>query len=123
MKKFISIASAVAIAAAVFSGCGDAGKTSAATTGASVAAATEEVCESKYALSNPNADVNARKLYDYINEVYGTAIITCQQESTWMGSPDYEMDYIFKETGKYPAMRGLDFMHNDFDGVVERSKE
>lgn len=82
-----------------------------------------EVYKSRYQLSNPNADVNARKLYDYINDNYGKAMITCQQESTWMGSPDYEMDYIFKTTGKYPAMRGLDFMNGDFDGVVQRSKE
>lgn len=40
-----------------------------------------------------------------------------------MGSPDYEMDYIFNTTGKYPAMRGLDFMNGDFDGVVDRSKK
>lgn len=82
-----------------------------------------ESYESKYQLSNPKADVNARKLYDYINDVYGRAIITGQQESTWMGSPDYEMDYIFEKTGKYPAIRGLDFMNNDFDGVVKRSIE
>ena len=82
-----------------------------------------EVYESRYQLSNPNADNNTKKLYDYINDVYGNAIITGQQESTWMGSPDYEMDYIVENTGKYPAIRGLDFMNNDFDGVVERSIE
>ncbi|MDE7193022.1 MAG: glycoside hydrolase family 26 protein, partial [Oscillospiraceae bacterium] len=82
-----------------------------------------ETYNSRFALSNPNADVKTRKLYDYINDVYGKYIITCQQESTWMGSPDYEMDYIFETTGKYPAMRGLDFMKEDFSGVVQRSKE
>lgn len=82
-----------------------------------------EVYNSRYQLSNPEADVNAHKLYDYINDVYGTAIMTGQQESTWMGSPDYEMDYIFEKTGKYPAIRGLDCMNNDFDGVVKRSVE
>ena len=44
-------------------------------------------------------------------------------ESTWMGSPEYEMDYLLEKTGKLPAMRGLDFMNNDFDGVVQRAKE
>ena len=122
MKKIISLATAFVLTATVFSGCTEVG-TSDGTTASETTVVTEEVYESKYALSNPNADVNARKLYDYINEVYGTAIITCQQESTWMGSPDYEMNYIFAETGKYPAMRGLDFMNNDFDGVVQRSKE
>ena len=63
-----------------------------------------ESYESRYKLSNPDADINAKKLYDYINDVYGTAIITGQQESTWMGSPDYEMDYIFEKTGKSPHL-------------------
>lgn len=82
-----------------------------------------ETYNSRFALSNPNADAKTRMLYDYINDVYGKYIITCQQESTWMNSPDYEMDYIYETTGKYPAMRGLDFMNGDFDGVVQRSKE
>ncbi len=93
------------------------------TTVSSVAEPEVDIYESRYQLSNQNADVNAKKLYDYINDVYGLAIITGQQESTWMGSPDYEMDYIFENTGKYPAIRGLDFMNNDFDGVVKRSIE
>ncbi len=76
-----------------------------------------------YKLSNPNADENAIKLYNYLCECYGNVMISCQQESTWMGSPDYEMNYIEEKTGKLPAMRGLDFMNNDFDGVVQRSKE
>ena len=73
-------------------------------------------------LSNVNATKVAQDLYDYLQETYGTACITGQMESTWMGSPDYEMNYIEDNTGKLPAIRGLDFMHNDFDGVVERSK-
>lgn len=77
----------------------------------------------KYSLSNPNADVNAQKVYDYLCDNFGKSILSCQQESTWMDSPDYEMDIIEKAAGKLPAMRGLDFMNDDFEGVVERSKE
>ena len=76
----------------------------------------------KRTLSNPNADANARKVYNYLCDCFGTYMLSCQQESTWMGSPEYEMDIIEKATGKLPAMRGLDFMNDDFDGVVERSK-
>ena len=80
--------------------------------------------EEQYKLSNPNATVEAQKLYDYINSVYTEQIISGQQESTWMpGGAEYEMNYIYEKTGKYPAIRGLDFMHMDFDGVVERSIE
>lgn len=73
-------------------------------------------------LSNPNADKKTQKIYEYIWDNYGTNIITCQQESTWKGTPDYEMNYIEETTGKLPAMRGLDFMNNDFNGVVSRAK-
>ena len=78
---------------------------------------------SGYALSNKNATKKTAKVYKYITDVYGKNMLSCQQESTWMGSPDYEMDYIEKNTGKLPAMRGLDFMNNDFDGVVQRAVE
>lgn len=74
-------------------------------------------------LSNKNATVSAQRLYEYLKTTYKNNCITGQMESTWKGSPDYEMNYIFNNTGKYPAIRGLDFMHNDFEGVVERSIE
>ncbi len=87
----------------------------------SAAAATSYTA--KHKLSNPNADEITSRAYDYICDNFEQYIISCQQESTWMGSPDYEVDYIYKTTGKYPAMRGLDFMHDDFDGVVDRAKK
>lgn len=74
-------------------------------------------------LSVKKPDKNTKELYDYLLDNYGTHMLSCQQESTWMGSPDYEMNYIKKTTGKLPAMRGLDFMNADFDGVVKRAKE
>ena len=72
-------------------------------------------------LSNENAIPAARKVYAYLQETWGSACLTGQMESTWMGSPDYEMNFIEKHTGKLPAIRGLDFIHNDFKGVVRRS--
>ena len=72
-------------------------------------------------LSNPNAIPAAQVVYDYLQQVHGTGCLTGQMESTWMSSPDYEMNFILKHTGKLPAIRGLDFMHNDFQGVVNRS--
>ncbi|MBQ7942639.1 MAG: hypothetical protein IJ326_01100 [Lachnospiraceae bacterium] len=74
-------------------------------------------------LSNENAIDSARKVYQYLQDTYGKACITGQMESTWMGSPNYEMLYIEENTGKLPAIRGLDFMHNDFGGVVSRAKD
>ena len=73
-------------------------------------------------LSNKNATAETRRLYNYLKSVYGTNVISGQQESTYTehGS-EYEMEYIHNLTGKYPAIRGLDFIRDDFDGVVERS--
>lgn len=76
-----------------------------------------------YPMSNENVTEATQKVYNYICETYGSAIISGQQESTWMGSPDYEMDYIYEKTGKFPAIRGLDYINNDFDGVNERAVE
>lgn len=72
-------------------------------------------------LSNPNASKEAKALFEYICSTYGNGIISGQQESTWMGSDQYEFDYIYKNTGKYPAIRGLDYMNDDFSGVNKRA--
>ncbi|MCM1232171.1 MAG: glycoside hydrolase family 26 protein [Ruminococcus flavefaciens] len=85
-------------------------------------AAAEAAHETGYALSNPHADRAAQKVYDYLCGSFGRHMLSGQQESVWRGSPDYEMDYIGRTTGRLPAMRGLDFISADFEGVVERSK-
>ena len=77
--------------------------------------------ETSYSLTNPNASAAAEELYNYICETYGSAIISGQQESTWMGSDQYEFEYIYEKTGKYPAIRGLDYMNDDFKGVNKRA--
>ena len=77
----------------------------------------------KPSLSNPNASAEAKKLYDllyYPNEEFGVAL-SAQQESTWMGSEDYEFSYIYERTGKAPVIRGFDYMNDDFDGVNKRA--
>lgn len=77
----------------------------------------------KYILSNHDSDNRTRRIFEYICDNFGTNFIAAQQESIWMGTPEYEMDHIQKITGKLPAIRGLDFKANDFDGVVSRSVE
>lgn len=93
-------------------------------TTAKTTAATKEASansDSKPKLSNPDATKEAKALYEYICKTYKNNIISGQQESTWMGSDQYEFDYIYKNTGKYPAIRGLDYMNDDFDGVNKRA--
>lgn len=126
MKKTLSVICAAAMIVASLSGCAaksDNNHTDDDTTSQITEVTTETVAyKAKYTLSNPNADENTQKVYDYICDSFGTYMLTCQQESTWMSSPEYEMEIIEEATGKLPAIRGLDFMNDDFDGVVERSK-
>lgn len=94
--------------------------------GCAAPAAETEVTEttaiaSTPSLSNPNANETTQKVYEYLCGLSGVHVLSGQQESTWMGSADYEMDYIFETTGKYPALRGLDYMNDDFDGVNKRA--
>ncbi|MEU5157360.1 glycosyl hydrolase [Glycomyces sp. NPDC021274] len=58
--------------------------------------------------NNPNATQQARNLLCFIQSQYGNHIISGQQESTWIGGPEYEMNYIYNNTGEHPAIRGLD---------------
>lgn len=73
-------------------------------------------------LSNPKAIDNAVNVYNFLKDSYGKVCVTGQQESTWKSSVDYEIDYIQEHTGKLPAIRGFDFMDNDFEGVTQRAK-
>jgi hypothetical protein len=72
-------------------------------------------------LKNPNATYEARVLYNYICDIYKHYILSGQQESTWMGTPDYEMQHIREHSSRAPAIRGLDYINEDFDGVTQRA--
>lgn len=74
-------------------------------------------------LSNPKASAQAQSLYNFLCDTYGNHVISGQQESTWMGSEDYEFDIIKNASGKYPALRGLDYMGDDFSGCNRRAKK
>ena len=134
VTKVKKLFAAAVVAAAAFSAvsCGSVAGTGAAEITVS-ALASESVSktepagaskkETKPKLSNPNAAKEAQALYEYITDTYRNGIISGQQESTWMGSDQYEFDYIYKNTGKYPAIRGLDYMNDDFEGVNKRAEE
>lgn len=74
-------------------------------------------------LSNPNASAPAARLYAYLCECQGKRCLTGQMESYWCGTAESEMNYLLAHTGRYPAIRGLDFIDNDFPGVVRRARE
>ena len=74
-------------------------------------------------LSNKNASAEAAGLYEFILENYGKKIISAVQECPGRGHHDLEMKYLYENLEKLPAIRGLDFIHDDYDGVVRRAIE
>lgn len=74
-------------------------------------------------LSNPDASAETVSLYSFLCDTYGNYVISGQQESTWMGSVDYEMNIIQNASGRLPVLRGLDYMGDDFSGCNQRAKD
>lgn len=104
----------------------DAGTTDSSATGATGDANTEERNPGleTHQLANPNAIESAQKVYDYICESYGKTVMAGQQESTWKdNNTEYEMEIIEANTGKLPAVRGFDFMKEEWDDIVTRATE
>lgn len=65
-------------------------------------------------LSDSQATPETQILMNYLTEVYGNNIISGQQEiygSGNNGDMELEFDWIHDLTGKYPAIRGFDFMN------------
>lgn len=63
-----------------------------------------------------------KQLYDLLRSLEGKRILLAQQESPRKGCSDRENEWIQAVTGELPAVRGLDFIHDDYDGVAERAK-
>ena len=64
----------------------------------------------------------ARRVYEYLQSLSGKCL-TGQMESQWCRSTEYEISYLTDVTGRQPAIRGLDFMDNDYLGVTQRAKD
>jgi hypothetical protein len=61
-----------------------------------------------------NATPETKSLKQYLTGVYGNHVIAGQQEIYGggnNGNMELEFNYIFSKTGKYPAIRGFDFMN------------
>ena len=78
-------------------------------------------------LSDPKATKEAQELQDYLGSVYGKKIISGQQEIYGGGNDgnyELEFDFIYDLTGKYPAIRGFDFMnYNPLYGWDDKTTE
>ncbi|MGP4042507.1 glycosyl hydrolase [Gracilibacillus sp. D59] len=74
-------------------------------------------------LSNSKASYEAKRLFEYICSIYGKNILSGQQESDGKAPADDELDYIKAKTGKLPAIRGLDYINEDYQSINNRSIE
>ena len=66
-------------------------------------------------LSNNKASKEAVALYAYINDMFGKKILSGQMYSGW-GFDEFK--YINGVTGKYPAIKGLDFIEDKLNDTV-----
>lgn len=65
-------------------------------------------------LCDKNATAETKSLMKYLTSVYGNHVISGQQEIYGGGNDgnmELEFEYIYSKTGKYPAIRGFDFMN------------
>ncbi len=77
--------------------------------------------QNSHPLSNPKATREAVALYRYINDMFGKKTLSGQMFSGWGFD---EIKYINGITGKYPAIKGLDFIHaRENDSVVKAAIE
>lgn len=78
--------------------------------------------------TDPKAIPEAQNLMNYMASVYGSHIISGQQEIYMYGPHDfeYEFEYLKDKTGHYPAIRGFDFLNSanilygSEDGTADR---
>lgn len=61
-------------------------------------------------LSDPNANATTQSLMNYLVDNYGKRIISGQQEC-YGNADEKEFEYLYNLTGKYPAIRGFDYMN------------
>jgi len=68
-------------------------------------------------LSNPDATPQARKVYDFLLEQSGRKTLSGVQSSS-SNSNDF-VDFIYKKTGKHPALAGYDFIFLQYSPTPE----
>ena len=73
-------------------------------------------------LSDPEATIQAKRLFNYMRDVYGKKIITGQMENAWDDSYN-QLQQVYDKTQKYPALVGFDFMNYTSLGWSARNKQ
>lgn len=73
-------------------------------------------------LTNPDSTPAAVALYEFLWAMKGQGILSGQQELPMDYNHGEELSYIQEVTGREPAILGLDYISNDFEGVNKRAK-
>ncbi len=74
-------------------------------------------------LTNKNASAAALKLYQFLFSIRGKYILSGQQECPQDRTCGDELSHIQKCSGALPAILGLDYIEEDYEGVNERAKK
>lgn len=61
---------------------------------------------------DPNATAEAKKLLCYIYSIYGTKVLSGQQETSW-SNPESDITYYVDTVNKHPAILGGDYLYQD----------
>lgn len=77
----------------------------------------------KIHLTNPMAQPAAQRLYQYLHNICGKGILSGQQECPRDKTHGDELSYIQKISGHLPAILGLDYIEEDFEGVTKRAMD
>lgn len=65
--------------------------------------------ESSHSLCNPNPSKQAIKVFNYLYEIQGHKTLSATMANVnWNIN---EAEWVYKHTGKYPAINGFDYMH------------
>ncbi len=75
------------------------------------------LAQNGHTLSNPKATKEAVALYAYLNDMFGKKTLSGQMFSGWGFD---EIKYINSITGKYPAIKGFDFIQSSLNDSVVR---
>jgi hypothetical protein len=92
-------------------GAGTAGRGGAAAAGSS-GSGTGGTTACTVAPIDPSATAEAKKLLCYIYSIYGSKVLSGQQETSW-SNPQSDIDYYVTTVSKHPAILGGDYLYQD----------
>lgn len=72
--------------------------------------ASDQIISTQLVTKNPISP--ARKVYDFLRENYGNKVVSATMSNVNWNI--YEAEWVYKHTGKYPAMACFDFVHHYF---------